>query len=87
MGNDPVGDHEDEEKEITKSPTDAFVKHAKEESVVRDLMISYLPFTIIGYLLILLFFSAIFSPLMAFLFSPNCIYSLDCHRLWDLQDC
>ena len=60
--------HEDEEKEITKSPTDAFVKHAKEESVeLRDLMISYLPFTIIGYLLILLFFSAIFSPLMAFL--------------------
>ena len=60
--------HEDEEKEITKSPTDAFVKHAKEESVeLRDLMISYLPFTIIGYLLILLFFSAIFSPLMAFI--------------------
>ena len=60
--------HEDEEKEITKSPTDAFVKHAKGESAeFRDLMIRYLPFTIIGYLLVLLFFSAIFSPLMAFL--------------------
>ena len=61
--------HEDEKKEITKSPTDAFVKHAKEESVeLRDLMISYLPFTIIGYLLILLFFSVIFSsPLIVFL--------------------
>ena len=60
--------HEDEENEITKSPTDAFVKHAKGESAeFRDLMIRYLPFTIIGYLLVLLFFSAIFSPLMAFL--------------------
>ena len=60
--------HEDEEKEITKSPTDAFVEHAKEESAeFRDFMVRYLPFTIIGYLLILLFFSAIFSPLMAFL--------------------
>ena len=60
--------HEDEENEITRSPTDAFVKHAKGESAeFRDLMIRYLPFTIIGYLLVLLFFSAIFSPLMAFL--------------------
>ena len=60
--------HGDGEKEITKSPTDAFVKHAKGESAeFRDLMIRYLPFTIIGYLLVLLFFSAIFSPLMAFL--------------------
>ncbi|MDP7666389.1 MAG: hypothetical protein QGF98_06720, partial [Candidatus Poseidoniia archaeon] len=53
MGNNPVGDHEEEEKEITKSPT--------------DFMVRYLPFTIIGYLLILLLFSAIFTPLMAFL--------------------
>ncbi len=60
--------HGDGEKEITKSPTDAFVKHAKGESAeFRDLMIRYLPFTIIGYLIVLLFFSAIFSPLMAFL--------------------
>jgi membrane protease YdiL (CAAX protease family) len=68
MGNNPVGDHEKEEKEITKSPTDAFVEHAKEESAeFRDFMVRYLPFTIIGYLLILLLFSAIFTPLMAFL--------------------
>ena len=68
MGNNPVGDHEEEEKEITKSPTDAFVEHAKEESAeFRDFMVRYLPFTIIGYLLILLLFSAIFTPLMAFL--------------------
>ena len=68
MGKDPVGDHEEEEKEITKSPTDAFVEHAKEESAeFRNFMVRYLPFTIIGYLLILLIFSAIFSPLMAFL--------------------
>ena len=68
MGKDPVGDHEEEEKEITKSPTDAFVEHAKEESAeFRNFMVRYLPFTIIGYLLILLLFSAIFSPLMAFL--------------------
>ena len=60
--------HEDEENEITKSPTDAFIKHTKGESAeFRNLMLRYLPFTIIGYLLILLFFSAIFSPLMAFL--------------------
>ena len=44
-------------EEITKSPTDAFVEHAKEESAeFRDFMVRYLPFTIIGYLLILLFF-------------------------------
>ena len=61
-------DNKDEEKEITKSPTDAFVEHAKEESAeFRDFMVRYLPFTIIGYLLILLLFSAIFTPLMAFL--------------------
>ena len=60
--------HKDEEKEITKSPTDAFVEHAKEESAeFRNFMVRYLPFTIIGYLLILLLFSAIFSPLMAFI--------------------
>ena len=60
--------HKDEEKEITKSPTDAFVEHAKEESgEFRDFIVRYLPFTIIGYLLILLLFSAIFSPLMAFI--------------------
>ena len=68
MGNDPVGGHEEEENEITKSPTDAFIEHTKEESAeFRDFMVRYLPFTIIGYLLILLLFSAIFSPLMAFL--------------------
>ena len=60
--------HKDEEKEITKSPTDAFVEHAKEESAeFRNFMVRYLPFTIIGYLLILLLFSAIFDPLMAFI--------------------
>ena len=68
MGNNPVSDHEEEENEITKSPTDAFIEHTKEESAeFRDFMVRYLPFTIIGYLLILLLFSAIFSPLMAFL--------------------
>ena len=68
MGNNPVSDHEEEENEIIKSPTDAFIEHTKEESAeFRDFMVRYLPFTIIGYLLILLLFSAIFSPLMAFL--------------------
>ena len=73
--------HEDEEKKITKSPTDAFVEHAKEESAeFRDFMVRYLPFTIIGYLLILLFF---FSNFLSF----NGISFLDCYGFWDLQDC
>ena len=63
MGNDPVGDHEEEENEIKKSPTDALIGSAgsSDPEVIRYFLF------LIFYLFILLIFSNFFSPLIAFI--------------------
>ena len=63
MGNNPVGDHEEEEKEIKKSPTDALIGSAgsSDPEVIRYFLF------LIFYLFILLILSNFFSPLIAFI--------------------
>ena len=63
MGNNPVGDHEEEEKEIKKSPTDALIGSAGggDPEVIRYFLF------LIFYLFILLILSNFFSPLIAFI--------------------
>ena len=63
MGNDPVGDHEEEENEIKKSPTDALIGSAGggNPEVIRYFLF------LIFYLFILLILSNFFSPLIAFI--------------------
>jgi membrane protease YdiL (CAAX protease family) len=63
MGNNPVGDHEEEEKEIKKSPTDALIGSVGggDPEVIRYFLF------LIFYLFILLIFSNFFSPLIAFI--------------------
>ena len=63
MGNDPVGDHEEEENEIKKSPTAALIGSAGggDPEVIRYFLF------LIFYLFILLIFSNFFSPLIAFI--------------------
>ena len=55
-------------EELEKSPMDALVQHVNEEGFdLKNLIGDYIGFAIIGYLLILLFYSLLFSPLVSFI--------------------
>ena len=55
-------------EELEKSPIDALVQHVNEGSFdLKNLIGDYIGFAIIGYLLILLFYSLLFSPLISFI--------------------
>ena len=55
-------------EELEKSPMDALVQHVNEEGFdLKNLIGDYIGFAIIGYLLILLFYSLLFSPLISFI--------------------
>ena len=55
-------------EELEKSPTDALIQHVNEGGFgLKNLIGDYIGLAIIGYLLVLLFFSLLFSPLISFI--------------------
>jgi len=55
-------------EELEKSPTDALIQHVNEGGFgLKNLIGDYIGLAIIGYLLVLLFFSLLFSPLVSFI--------------------
>ena len=56
---------EEDTEELEESPTDALVEHVKEEGfVLKNFIGDSFALIIIGYLLVLLFYSLLFSPLV-----------------------
>ena len=59
---------EEDTEELEESPTDALVEHVKEEGfVLKNFIGDSFALIIIGYLLVLLFYSLLFSPLVSFI--------------------
>ena len=55
-------------EELEKSPTDALIQHVNEGGFgLKNLIGDYIGLAIIGYLLVLLFYSLLFSPLVSFI--------------------